>query len=316
MPAESPIDIATGPAGMIRQQQAWHHIVVGDYTARVFVREWLPASGDGRLLIALHGLTASGLDFEYLAQNLAAAGWRVVCPDLPGHGRSSQFGTPDAYGLSKLTRFMDVIFDIYRKPGEPVSVLGASWGGGALTLFLAARQIEIDALIVNDVALEFDPYLDRYVSFLRTESKRRFETATLAHLQLISRNKVLFLQNDDRKIDPRVMKKYLNSRIVRGAKGFRFNYDPAFMSGRLGNENYPDYFKAISAIKARRIMLMFGARSPFRNLPVVERLLRECNNVTYCEIEDAGHAPRLLTPGEIGIVRGFLEGECDVPAAS
>lgn len=54
---------------------------------QVHVRDW----GDARapLLLLLHWTPLSGRMFETLGPRLAARGWRVMAPDLPGYGRSA-----------------------------------------------------------------------------------------------------------------------------------------------------------------------------------------------------------------------------------
>ncbi len=106
------------------------------------------------------------------------------------------------------------------------------------------------------------------------------------------------------------MRRYLQSRIGKTAGGkYRFNYDPAFMvPGTLTGENYSNYYRIIGSIAAERTLLMFGQHSPFRGCDTALRLCAERPNIAYAEIADAGHAPRLMTTGEVRIVRNFLEG--------
>jgi pimeloyl-ACP methyl ester carboxylesterase len=55
--------------------------------------------GEGRPLVLLHGFTSSGLQFlqHGLARTLASGGYRVIAPDLRGHGDSSRPHDPAAY---------------------------------------------------------------------------------------------------------------------------------------------------------------------------------------------------------------------------
>ncbi len=50
-------------------------------------------------IVCVHGLTRQGRDFDYLAAHLAAAGRRVVCPDLVGRGQSGKLLNPNEYAL-------------------------------------------------------------------------------------------------------------------------------------------------------------------------------------------------------------------------
>ncbi len=306
MPLSPRTDDSAAP---IIRRTAWHDIVMGEYTARLCVRQWLPPDETGPILIAIHGLTGNGRDFEFLAERLASAGWQIICPDLPGHGHSTQFNESEAYSTGNMSRALSTLFSIYARGSEPVSVLGASWGGAATLLFLAAFRLRVRALIVDDIAFEYDPYLDRYTHFLRKEWTLRFGSLEEARRQLMARNHVLFRQRDGHRIDPKVMQRNLNAHIARTAAGkFRFNYDPNFMQpGRLVPETYPNYISVMAALRTDRIMLMFGEHSPFRTSETVQRLRRDDRRVEYVEIPYAGHAPRLMTESEVEIVREFLE---------
>ena len=297
------------PAAPFIYRTTYHDVVMGDYKGRLYVRRWLPRTETGPVLIAVHKLTGSSADFAFLAERLAAAGWQVICPDLPGHGRSTQFKDSEAYATGNLSRALDTVFSIYARDAEPVSLLGASWGGASLLFFLAAFQRKIRALIVNDIAFEYDPYLDRYNTYLRSEWPRRYASLRDARQQLVARNHVLFRQRDNHRIDSEILRRYLDSHIGQTAAGkYRFNYDVTIMKpGRIVPETYPDYIEIVKLIQAERIMLMFGEHSLFRKTETVQRLRREDPRVEYVEISDAGHTPRLLTEREVGIVREFLE---------
>src|SRR6185503_965620 len=55
--------------------------------------------GDGpRLVVALHGITASAMEWPPLARRLSA-GWTLVAPDLRGRGAAAELAGP--YGLRR-----------------------------------------------------------------------------------------------------------------------------------------------------------------------------------------------------------------------
>ncbi len=58
--------------------------------------DWGPLE-DKRPIICVHGLTRQGRDFDYLAKRLVDQRRRVICPDLPGRGRSGWLANPDDY---------------------------------------------------------------------------------------------------------------------------------------------------------------------------------------------------------------------------
>ena len=53
---------------------------------RIVYSEW-PGPAGAPTLVCVHGLTRNGKDFDDLAEALSAR-YRVICPDMPGRGRS------------------------------------------------------------------------------------------------------------------------------------------------------------------------------------------------------------------------------------
>jgi len=286
-----------------------HDVVMGGYKAQICVRQWLPANETGPVLIAIHKLTGSGLDFEFMGERLAAAGWQVICPDLPGHGDSTQFNEQDAYSTGNMSRALAFLFGIYARRGQSVSLLGTSWSGAAILLFLAAFQLQVRALIVNDIAFEYDPFLDEYNKSHRENWSRRFGSIEEARQILIERSTGVFRQHDGDRIDPEILRRNLDAQIVLTPEGtYRFNYDANFVQpGRVLPNHYPNFIRVMAAIRTNSILLMFGENSPFKNTGTVQRLRRDDRRIEYVEIPGAGHSPRLLSEGEVHIVREFLQ---------
>ncbi|KRE11580.1 hypothetical protein ASE66_23895 [Bosea sp. Root483D1] len=65
--------------------------------------EWLEAGpADGRLMIFLDGLPGFSIIWRRQLDELAAAGWRCVAPDMRGYGGSSAPLTVAAYALAEM----------------------------------------------------------------------------------------------------------------------------------------------------------------------------------------------------------------------
>ncbi len=90
--------------------------------------EW--GAGSGRPLLLVHGVIGSARTFWLVGPALAATGFRVVAPDLPGHGRTG--GGEDGRGFAfqetagVVAAFARIAFAGHR-PGD-VAVVGHSWG--------------------------------------------------------------------------------------------------------------------------------------------------------------------------------------------
>jgi pimeloyl-ACP methyl ester carboxylesterase len=114
------------------------------------VRETGPE--DGRPVLALHGVLQTR-DNVLKAADLARAGYRVIAPDVRGHGRSEGTTDPDDYGYDALLRDVVAVQDAYE--ASPAVMVGVSIGG-VTALRLAIEQPErVAGLVVATPA--FDP---------------------------------------------------------------------------------------------------------------------------------------------------------------
>ena len=100
-----------------------------------------PASGaPERVVILIHGATASGASMHPLAKTLAASGMAVYSLDIRGHGDSGRRGDLD-YPTQLDDDLADVVaFIRTRHPATPLALAGFSAGGG-FALHLAASPL-------------------------------------------------------------------------------------------------------------------------------------------------------------------------------
>ncbi|QDT63246.1 alpha/beta fold hydrolase [Calycomorphotria hydatis] len=102
----------------------------------LFVREYVPATSENKSLMLLHGATVHGGRLDPLARFFQERGYRVIVPDLRGHGRSD--GCPMHVRI-----FDEYVEDIEtiraeRLAGEePSAILGVSMGG-----LIAVRHVQ------------------------------------------------------------------------------------------------------------------------------------------------------------------------------
>jgi pimeloyl-ACP methyl ester carboxylesterase len=83
-------------------------------------------TGQGPLVILMHGWPEQSLSWRHLAPALAAAGYRVATPDMRGYGASGKPEAVDAYRLNTLAQDMGAIADAL---GEQRFVaVGHDWG--------------------------------------------------------------------------------------------------------------------------------------------------------------------------------------------
>jgi lipase len=121
------------------------------------VHEW--GDPDAPALVCLHGVTAHGERFKQLAEERWAARFRVVAPDLRGHGRS---GWDPPWTFS--THVDDLVETIDALGLERAHWVGHSFGG-RLVLELAARRPErIGRAVLLDPAFDLLPHVAAFMA--------------------------------------------------------------------------------------------------------------------------------------------------------
>lgn len=107
--------------------------------AQLHVEQW----GDGdRVALLVHGITADATSWWRTAPELASRGYRVIAPELPGHGRSGRW---DAYTAEAMA---DALAEAV--PERPALALGHSLG--ALLLAYALDRLEPERVVYVDPA--------------------------------------------------------------------------------------------------------------------------------------------------------------------
>jgi pimeloyl-ACP methyl ester carboxylesterase len=90
--------------------------------------------GSGPVLVLVHGDGETARDWRWVAPALAAAGYRVVAPSLPGHGLTAETPSYDMPDLARwLGRFLDAL-------GIDRATVGGNSIGGLIPIHLALQQ--------------------------------------------------------------------------------------------------------------------------------------------------------------------------------
>jgi lipase len=116
--------------------------------------EWGDAAGPP--LVCLHGVTAHGERFRRLATERWTR-FRVVAPDLRGHGRS---GDEPPWGFE--THVADVLETMDALGVERADFAGHSFGGRLLLELAATHPERIGRLVLLDPAIQILPHVALY----------------------------------------------------------------------------------------------------------------------------------------------------------
>lgn len=101
------------------------------------------------MIVLLHGLTEAGTAWPDLVERWGGA-YRIVAPDLRGHGRSPRF-TAEELGRTDEVLLADILALLDAEP-EPVILVGHSLGGNLALAAALARTDRVRALVLEDPA--------------------------------------------------------------------------------------------------------------------------------------------------------------------
>jgi pimeloyl-ACP methyl ester carboxylesterase len=268
---------------------------------RIAYREW----GDPRnrdVLVCVHGLTRSGRDFEALARVLCAQ-FRVVCPDVAGRGESDRLADPKLYVWAQYVA--DMVTLIARLDVEAVSWVGTSMGGFVGMALAAQAGSPVKKLVLNDAgpvigkaSLErIAAYVGEAPSFASLEEAEKYVRTISAPFGPHSDAQWRFLteswvrRNDDGRWRP-----HYDTRI---AEAYRATMPDKDL----------EIWHIYDAVRCPTLLVR-GEHSDVVSQQTAAEMTRRGPKARVAEIRGVGHAPTLLQPDQIALVRDFLlEGE-------
>lgn len=262
-------------------------------------REWTQALPDGRALVCVHGLTRNGRDFDKLATSLSES-YRVLCPDMPGRGKSAWLADPSGYNYPAYLADAEHMFDSLRL--SSVDWVGTSMGG-ILGMMIAASQPErIKRLVLNDVGV-FIPRngLLRIADYIGKDT----EFASRSDAAAVLRERYAGFGITDEADWQQLIDASLEDAP---GGGVRLAYDPAIASAFADREKIQDVdLWALWEKITCPVLILRGAHSDILLHETANRMQRQAPaRVTYVELPEAGHAPSLMREEEIALVRRWL----------
>ena len=268
---------------------------------RIAYLEW----GDPRnrdVVICVHGITRVARDFDELARALCGR-FRVVCPDMAGRGDSDRLADPMLYGAPQYVS--DAVTLIARLDVETISWVGTSMGGLIGMALAALPGTPVSRLLLNEAgpvvskaSLErIATYIGRVPAFPSVEEAEKYIRAVSApfgpHTDAQWRflTEVWLRKSDDGTNPP----------------AYRAHYDPRI--GEPFRAGLPDkdleLWPLYEAIRCPTLVLR-RADSYLLSRETTARMAARGPKARVVEIPGVGHAPTLLNPDQIGIVRDFL----------
>ncbi|MGQ9757121.1 MAG: alpha/beta fold hydrolase [Actinomycetota bacterium] len=254
--------------------------------ARIFYTD----EGRGEALILVHGWIGSGALWDLMVPELARD-FRVVAPDLPGHGDS---GIPGGFSflLEGFSRFLEELREALDLPR--FTLVGHSMGG-CIALHYAARYPQrVPALVLIDT-----PSLSRSISWLARLPLLEWALG-LVH-RFWGPKMVAFSIRSSVRHPERLPSEWLRAAVVRACGLER----RAFLetTRMLRHLDLEDELGRVDA----PALLIHGEEDRSVKLPEAERLREALPRARLRVIPDCGHCPNYEYPGEVcGMIREFL----------
>jgi len=107
-------------------------------------------AGEGPLVVLLHGFPEFWFSWRLQIAPLAAAGFRVVAPDMRGYNLSTRPVEVDAYGVDKLAS--DIRGLIRELGAESALLVGHDWGGTVAWATATYHPEVVDRLVIMNAA--------------------------------------------------------------------------------------------------------------------------------------------------------------------
>jgi pimeloyl-ACP methyl ester carboxylesterase len=248
------------------------------------------------VVVAVHGLTRNGRDFDALAGALADRR-RVVCPDIVGRGKSDWLPAGALYSYPQY--LADCAALLARLSVAQVDWVGTSMGG-LIGMMLAAQPLTpIRRLVLNDVgplvpktALERigsyvggDPHFKshRDLEFYLRRTYAAFGPLTGLDWAHLARHSVRSLPDG----------------------GYGLAYDPKIGEAFKGPIADVDLWPLWDRIDCP-VLILRGGQSDLLSSEVAADMVRRKPGTSLIEFPECGHAPALMAPHQIAAVRDWL----------
>lgn len=264
--------------------------------SRMHYTEW-GEPANRRIVVCAHGLTRNGRDFDALATELARD-FRVVCPDVPGRGRSDWLRDPNDYVFPVYLGALTAL--LARADADWVGWVGTSMGG-LLGIALAAQPSSpIKAFVVNDVGPEIQPAaLERIGQYVGADPKFDSFAALEAHVRAVSAPFGRLTDAQWRQLSETTAKQLPDGR-------WALRYDPGIAIPFRAGVDQGNVLWALWDAITCPTLLVRGAQSDLLSRDTALRMTARGPKPALVEFPDVGHAPMFLDATQITPVATFL----------
>ena len=254
-----------------------------------------------RVLVCVHGLSRQGRDFDTLAKALSND-YRVVCPDVVGRGQSDWLADPMGYQIPAYVA--DMVSLLARLDARELHWLGTSMGGLIGMGLAALPQSPIRRLVLNDVGptiqadaiARIGTYLGLPMHWATLDEAADYMLSISKGFGTHTREQWLALTRPMLKPDGAGLKPHYDPNI---AVPFRAITPETAAFGQAA------LWRSYDAITCPTLLLR-GADSDLLTRDTAQEMTRRGAKARLHEFANVGHAPMLVVPEQVSVVKEFL----------
>lgn len=266
---------------------------IGSQFVQTHFTEW-GAAENPEVVCCVHGLTRNSRDFDELARALSER-FRVVCVDVVGRGLSGWLDNAKDYNyVTYANQLGGVLAHINAKS---VRWVGTSMGGILGMLLAAAPNSPITQMVISDVGPVIpEASLKQIAEYLGNAPTFPSLTEAEQYLRLVHSG---FGQLGNQQW------RHLAQHSTREEQGvWRLHYDPAIAVAFQEISGEVDLTPVWHQVTCS-VLVLRGAESQLLGAKLAgEMALRP--NVRLIELPGVGHAPMMMSPGEINSIEEFF----------
>lgn len=262
--------------------------------------EWGNAA-NARVLVCAHGLSRQGRDFDALARAMSDH-YRVVCPDVVGRGRSDWLADPMGYGIPHYVA--DMVTLLARLDARTVDWVGTSMGG-LIGLGLAALpNSPVQRLVLNDVGPVIEPAaIARIGAYVGRVAQWKTLDEAADDLWAISTG-----------FGPHTREQWLaltDPQLRRDGDWLKPRCDPAIavpfkaITPQMAAAGESMLWQSYDRLTCPTLLLR-GAESDLLSPATARAMTERGPRAQLVEFAGVGHAPMLVQPDQVEVVRNFL----------
>jgi pimeloyl-ACP methyl ester carboxylesterase len=251
-------------------------------------------------VICLHGLTRQGRDFDFLASALARENHRVICPDLPGRGRSDRL--PTAFHYTFVQHCADALAVLNATGARSVDWVGTSIGGLIGLVLAGLPNSRIRRLVINDIGPEVPAVAVSDVCRKLATLPLEFQSFNVA-LQYFRDNFRDYGDLDDHHWE-HITRHSIEQ--IEGGASYRMllDKDISFAFNMFHHFSFPIWslWRNIEV----PVLLITGENSSFVPPELAEKMIKANENARLLSIPRVGHMPMLMEHEQIDPIVSFL----------